>query len=202
MAKLPEIRIQPGWLLYYGESKFMYDRALAKEGREWPSPAALEKRSNDYSKAWQPYEQLILSGMTKLYSLDFKPNVIDVYIAPFFIPKSHPLIINVRQSPDQFIDILAHELFHVLLTDNKQGIDTRKIYTTLYGNVSLKTRNHVFVHAGLKAIYLNVLKQPKRLKRDKALSKSISEGYVEAWSIVEQEGYIELIQKFKEQYNA
>lgn len=78
----------------------------------------MEWKVGEYKKAWRPYEQKIILNMTELLGLSFRQNILDVYIAPWFHAFSDPLVIGVTKEPDLFVDILTHELFHRLLTDN------------------------------------------------------------------------------------
>jgi hypothetical protein len=200
LNNLPEVRIRFGWLVYENISKPLAE----KDGIKLPPPDEVLKKVQLYRGAWKPMEQKILQGMFDCYGLEFHGNVIDVYIAPWVRHQSTPLLLNTEPDPDQLIDILTHELFHILLTDNMTYKDSRKlgkVWSELYHGVDILTRNHIWVHAGLKYIFLDVLHDESRLKRDIAKCQRWP-GYARAWSIVEAEGYKELINKFKEQYPA
>lgn len=59
-------------------------------------------------------------------------------------------------------------------------------------------KNHIIVHSLLKYIYLNVLKDESRLEKNILRSKNHKTNeYARAWKIVEQEGYKNLIEEFK-----
>ena len=59
-------------------------------------------------------------------------------------------------------------------------------------------KSHVVVHSVLKYIYLDILRDKERLERNINNSKKHSTNdYIRAWEIVEKDGYIEIIKKFK-----
>ena len=118
--------------------------------------------------------------------------------------QSNPLILNYKYDPDQFVDLMIHELFHVLITDNKTyytgpGSKFREIWETLYKGEDRIVRNHIWVHAGMKYVFLEVMKEPLRLKRDIEKCQAWP-GYKRAWEIVEKDGYKELITQIKSLY--
>ncbi|MGZ6004781.1 MAG: DUF3850 domain-containing protein [Candidatus Saccharimonadales bacterium] len=201
--KLPVIRIKNAWLLRENASKHLHelwgkDKKLADD--KW-----IEKRVGEYRKAWQPFEQKILTGMTKTLGLSFRQNIIDVNIAPWFNAFSDPMVIGVMQEPDVFVDTLTHELLHRLLTDNTTIPHETQLlseWQKLFGKQhSFGMVVHIPVHAVHKAIYLDVLKAPKRLERDIASNrKDKATDYIGAWDYVEKHNYKEIIGKLKKSY--
>ena len=179
---------------------------LKKRGwNEWVAPPKEEilKRVRNYNKEWSKYEKKILNGMCYILELDFKTNIINVHIVSGN-PRSmsHPMIIKSGYPPDEFVDVLTHELIHVLLVLNAsdKGITHYKIKKK-HMNESQATRDHIIVHAVLKYIYLDILKQPYRLDRNLLKSKKHStDDYSRAWAIVEQDGYRQIISDFKSNY--
>lgn len=203
LTELPEIRIKDAWLLRENASKHLHelwgkDKKLADD--KW-----MEWKVGEYKKAWQPYEEKILRGMTETLGLSFRQNVIDVNIAPWFHAFSDPMVIGVMLEPDVFVDMLTHELLHRLLTDNTtipHEFDLRPEWEKLFGKQhSFRLLVHIPVHAVHKAIYLDVLKAPERLERDIANNKKFeSADYVGAWNYVEKHGYEEIIKKLRKSY--
>lgn len=201
--KLPVIRIKDAWLLRENASKHLHelwgkDKKLADD--DW-----MEWKVGEYKKAWQPYEQKILLGMAEALGLLFRQNIIDVNIAPWFNAFSDPMVIGVMQEPDVFIDTLTHELIHRLLTDNTTIPHETMLlepWQKLFGkNHSFSTVVHIPVHAVHKAIYLDVLKEPKRLERDIANNKKYeAKDYVAAWDYVEKHDYKDIIKELKKSY--
>lgn len=198
-----EIRIKDAWLLRENASKHLHelwgkDSNLADD--EW-----MEKKVAEYRKAWKPYEKKVISGLEDTLGLNFYQNVIDVYIAPWFRAFSEPLVIGVMSEPDGFVDILTHELIHRLLTDNKTvPHDTQLLpeWEKLFGKQhSFGVLVHIPVHAVHKAIYLDILNEPERLKRDIETNKKYkAKDYIDAWDYVEKHGYKEIIEKLKVSY--
>lgn len=201
---LPLIRIKDAWLLRENASQHLHE-LWASKGDVLADDKWMEKRVNEYQKAWEPVEQKILKGMTESLGLSFRQNIVDVYIAPWFRAFSDPMIIGVMQEPDVFVDTLTHELIHRLLTDNTAIPHETKLleeWQELFGKQhTFGTTVHIPVHAVHKAIYLNILKDPERLKRDIANNKKYeAKDYIAAWDYVEEHGYEEIIKKLKNSY--
>ena len=203
LDELPVIRIKDAWLLRENASKHLHE--LWGEGKKLADDDWMEWKVGEYKKAWQPYEEKILRGMTETLELSFRHNIIDVNIAPWFHAFSDPMVIGVMQEPDVFIDTLTHELLHRLLTDNTAIPHETQLlpeWEKLFGKQhSFTLLVHIPVHAVHKAIYLDVLKEPKRLERDIANNKKYgSEDYVGAWDYVEKHDYREIIKKLRKSY--
>ena len=204
----PEIRINFADLLYFNESQTLAGKEKLDSYEQY------EKWTEAYRREWLKYETKIVIALQEVLNLQFYKPVIDVSCAPYFIPKSDPLIMNFRNRPDQFIDVLMHELCHVLLTDNnivqinnhtEQSVNLAKVWEGLFGKEhDFGTLVHIPVHALSKYIYLDILKEPSRLKRDIESVKTYegSEVYVAAWDYVDKQGYKEIIDKLKHSYEA
>lgn len=168
----------------------------------------LEQRADDYRRAWKKYEGQVLTGLQKIYDLSFRLKMINVAIAPWTVGAgiSFPLIIDSKSEPDEFVDVLAHELIHILLTDNNiltvMNIKSRnrlkfgELFGTEHSDLTLV---HIAVHAGLKKLYLDILNDPKRLERDVEHCKK-SPDYKKAWDYVEKNNYEEILKKIRNRY--
>ena len=203
-SNLPSIRIKDAWLLRENASKYLHE-LWAKKGDKLANDSWMEKRVAEYNKAWKPHEQNILNGLSDTLELNYRQNIIDVYIAPWFNAFSDPMVIGVMQEPDLFIDTLTHELIHRLLTDNTAiPHETMLIepWQNLFGkNHTFGLLVHIPVHAVHKSIYLDVLNEPKRLERDIANNKMHeAKDYINAWNYVEKHGHNEIISKLKKSY--
>lgn len=201
-SNYPEVRIQDGWLLRVNVSTQLH-KLNGKKGDKLADDKEMKKIVSAYKKAWAPYEKKIMQGMCELYDLQFKQNTIDVFIAPWFSAFSNPMVIGVKYTPDEFIDTLTHEMLHRLLTDNTSNEVKIQEWQKLFRGVSgFSALVHIPVHAALKAIYLDVLKDPSRLKRDIESCKKYDWGgpYSEAWEYVEKHGYKEINRKLRELY--
>lgn len=197
----PQIRINFAWLLYENESTLLH-KHYAKKGEKLVSAKIAADKVLEYRFVWSEYESRIIPAMQQILGVEFYKSVIDVSIAPWFISQSDPLIINPGYDPDEFVDILTHELFHVLLTDNnvvrlRDGTDNGVLlqkWQALFGKKhSFGTIVHIPVHAGLKYIYLDVLKNKVRLDRDMKTSKNYGPDYVKSWGYVEANDYMRII---------
>lgn len=205
--KIPEIRINFAWLLFYGESQ-----ALAEANNfKLESYDYYEKTVAEYRVAWKKREKKIIQGLQGALGVEFYKSIIDVSCTPYFIPKSDPLIMNFKETPDQFVDVLMHELCHVLLTDNNKHqsngespvLDLVAEWKKMFNGIKdFNVLAHIPVHALSKFIYLDVLGEPSRLERDK---KTVEEwddsgAYTASWSYVESHDYKEIIKQLKESY--
>lgn len=201
--KLPEVRINFAWLLFNDESQWLAgDRKLENFSK-------YEEWTVDYRKEWRKHEQKILTALQTALGVEFYKSVIDVSCAPYFVTKSDPLVVNFLNEPDQFVDVLTHELCHVLLTDNnklqlrgdKPSIDLAKTWYTLFGkNHDFKALVHIPVHALSKYIYLEILKEPSRLDRDIESILDFNTAYLEAWRYVNKNNYKKIISDLKKSY--
>lgn len=204
--KNPEIRISYSWLLAQGPSE-----VLAKEynaDRDY-TDEDYRKWSDDYRNEWTKHERQILTAMQEVFGLEFYSGVIDVSLAPWFVPQSDPMIINLQYEPDQFVDVLTHELLHVLLTDNRtysmksspRELNLAERWEKLFGAREFNELVHIPVHAASKYIYLDVLGQQDRLHRDIEDVRHLP-AYKAAWEYVESHDYKQIIQLISEDFAA
>lgn len=204
MAKtFPEIRINDAWLLRQFASVHLNE--LWNNGKPLQSDEYYHEIVLKYRKAWKPVEQKILTAMCDITGLTFYQNVIDVYIAPWFNAFSSPLIIGVTKTPEKFVDVLTHELLHRLFVDNKIKTPKTELleeWKKLFGiDLNFTAIVHIPVHAVHKAIYLDILKSPKRLKDDvEEYNKLKIEDYITAWNYVEKHGHENIIKQLKTSY--
>ncbi|MFV0556713.1 MAG: hypothetical protein ACK5LM_06405, partial [Lactovum sp.] len=150
---LPEIRIKDAWLLRENVSQHLHE-LWAGDADKLAGDDDMQEIIVAYIKEWKRYEEEILSMMTGLLNLEFRKNIIDVYIAPWFYAFSDPLVMGVTFTPQQFVDQLTHEMIHILLTDNdKASIDSLgspvgDVWARLFGDQhSFVTLVHIPVHA-------------------------------------------------------
>ncbi len=202
----PNIRIKNGWLLRANVSIYLH-KLWAKEGDQLIDREGIDKKVEAYSRAWEKHEDKILKGMVHITGLEFRQNIIDVYIAPWFNAFSDPMVVGVIYKPDVFVDVLTHELLHRLLTDNNyvsNNVDLVKEWRKMFGKqLTHIALLHISVHAIHKAIYLDILKAPERLERDVVYYKKFDkkgDSYATAWDYVEKHDYKKIIEQLKESY--
>ena len=159
---------------------------------------ATHEKVSDFRDKWSKEESVIVAGMKEVLGLDFYSNAIDVHIVRSLQGGfSTPLTISVLVPTERFVDMLTHELLHVLITDNTSVSDLDLIWKKLYGNIGPRlTRNHILVHAAHQDIYLNTLKDTERLETN--IKKSANNpAYKKAWDIVRERGYRNIINEFR-----
>ena len=109
---------------------------------------------------------------------------------------SDPLTVTLSNKGEQFIDTLTHELIHQLQIQNASLLKKWwELINEKYSKESKVTKNHILLHA----LHTKLLKErygEERLKINIAKSKD-SQDYKRSWEIVNQEGYENIIQKFK-----
>lgn len=199
----PEIRIKDGWLLREAVSKPLHE-LRAKDGDMLADVDDMERIINAYNKAWQPYEERILTSMCELLNLNFRHTIIDVYIAPWFGAISDPMVIGTKYSPERFVTVLAHELCHRLLSDNVQTSYNTPWLTEwkqLFGDEhTFNCLVHIPVHAMLESIFADDLNEPLYVKIDREKCRKYKD-YNDAWKYVDEIGYVQIIDQLKNSYS-
>lgn len=202
----PEIRFRDSFLLIgtiYQDIEAAYMPPIAKtDERNKLSRETINERLYEYEKAWRPYEAKIIEGICKVLNLEFKQNVIDIYAAPFYSSFSFPLVIATKYEPDRAIEVITHELIHVLLYDNKSSNldlakredEWQKLFNDIDDGVALV---HIPVHAVLQAVFDDILNEPNRTKRDKEMCSNYLP-YKTAWEYVDKVGYKQVINLIKQ----
>lgn len=139
--------------------------------------------------------------MCGLLNMEFKQNTIDIYAAPFYTSFSFPMFIATKYEPDRAIEVIAHELLHVLLYDNTsgeldlfaKGKEWRKLFKDCEDEIA---RIHIPVHAALQSLFNDVLRESERTERDKKMCINYPP-YKLAWEYVDKVGYKKIIEQVK-----
>lgn len=197
---LPQTRIIYSWLLQSSVSSQLA-KIHNKDDPFLTNDEQAEEYAKAYRKEWSKHEYKILTALCERLNLKFNLPIIDCYLADYFVPMSDPLILNFRNEPDQFVDVLVHELTHVLLTDNNKyqqhsdgELDLVGHYKESFGDYSFNTLIHIPVHAAMKYIFLDIFKDEKRLSRDIGYYEDNGfEDYIKAWDYVQQNDYQKII---------
>lgn len=199
---LPEVRIKDGFLLREKVTQHLHE-LWAKDGDRLATDEEMAEIVKAYQTAWKPYETTILEAITKKTGLSFRQNTIDVYIAPWLYAFSEPMVIGVTYSPDRFVEILAHEIMHRLLSDNNETSEyamSQEELSKLYGqDFSFVTLIHIPVHALMQHVFNDVLNEPRRTLRDKEMCKKYDE-YDKAWEYVDTKGYKSILVELEDAY--
>lgn len=159
---------------------------------EVPSVEFVENQVSLYKNEWIKYESKILTGIQEITGLHFERNYIDVFIVSLSTRSfSRPIVMKSRYSLMDFINVLTHELIHCLFSDNDTLVKDSFIVT----HENPITSRHIVIHAILKYIYVDVLKESQRLECD--IKFCWSEGYKNAWKVVQESDYLKIIDDFK-----
>ena len=203
---LPEIRIKNSFLLNNKVIPLLMP-GLKESGHEHVANSEyIDKKVDAYTHAWEAHGEVILRSICEVLDTEFNQNIIDAYVVPFGNSFSDPMVISTKYDPDRFVEVFTHELTHRLLTDNtklprKRYNKLSSYWQELFGNThSFVTLVHIPVHAILEYVFTNVLHEPQRLQRDKEACMHFPD-YQLAWQYVEQNGYKNIIQQLREQYN-
>lgn len=193
----PEIRIKYAWLLANKTAQPLQEFwAPDKTSR---SAEECREIAQKYREFWEPYEKSVLKAMYDVIGLEYRANVIDVYVAPWFYAFSDPLVIGVIfDKQEKLVLTLTHELLHRLFMDNRTTDDSQTIenWEKLFGKHDFVTLVHIPVYAMLQAIFMDEVKKPEFLEHEIRKTKE----YQDAWSYVEKHGYKEIIRKLKTLY--
>lgn len=166
--------------------------------KDWIPPDKEEvlKNIQNYNALWNKYSEQVLLAMTEITGLHFKRNLIPVYIVSGN-PRgfSDPIVLKSRYTDIEFINYLTHELIHCLYVDNCARVNDAIPYDA--PNLNDTAKDHVYLHAILKYIFLDILKEPGRLVVAIDNCNKSKGGYELAWQIVENGNYLELINGFK-----
>ena len=202
MTSYPVIRIKNAWLLRQNASVHLH-KLWGKDDDELADDKKVDEIVKSYRKAWEPYEERIVHGICELLGLEFRQNIIDVHVAPWFTAFSDPMVVGVVYEPERFVEIMTHELTHRLLTDNTQtSYDTDYVgeWRQLFGDDKNNDELvHIPVHAIMQAVFDDVLREPKRTANDKEMCKQWPD-YDAAWRYVEGYGYNEVIEQLRNSY--
>lgn len=195
---IPWVRWKNPWLLMGAIRK---DIEPAYKGEEYKltEQFALDTMQRYYD-AWAPYEQKILSAMCEITGLQFRQNIVDVYVMPFYHSFSDPLVLATKYESDRIVEVLTHELIHRLLTDNTDNHYLARFsdeWRKLFGEEHSKnTLVHIPVHAVMQAVFEGYIREPERIVRDKKEYENYP-AYAAAWAYVDKVGYKTIIDQLR-----
>lgn len=117
-----KVRIDVGWLLLPAGEKYQkaIEDNIGDKLKDYSGDELLEI-AEKLRKEWGEVEESVLGNLCNILDLEFKQELIDCFLVPYFIPQSFPLVISPqgRDELDTCL-VLTHELTHILLTDNKK----------------------------------------------------------------------------------
>jgi hypothetical protein len=183
-----------------------YDGVLfSLAGRKWnekymKSTARLIKL---FEKNWRRIEKKVLSEMAMATGLRWREKKITCFIVNCGIPFSYPLTMQLamggrKMSNEQIIDILVHELIHILLFTN--GVHKIGRLWSDFRDEPFNVKVHIYTYAVHEHLLLKFFGE-RRLKKEieKAiwLDKTVQYGFSKAWEIVDEYGYENLLKEVR-----
>jgi hypothetical protein len=203
ITPVPEVRIQYGWLISDAASVALNEKW--GDGTPLRTTDEYEAIAAQYQEWWQPFGEDIIRAVSKALQLEFRLNILDVYVAPWFYAISDPLIIGPGfENQDEFIGVLTHELTHRLIADNTKaeyGKNMIEDWKTLFGDQPFTTLTHIPVYAVMKKLYLETLDRPDLLQAE-VVSVLGDKEYAKAWAFVERQGYQTVLDMLVMQFEA
>ena len=183
----------------HGTSLINYDRTKSKNYVE----IFLDKIKEE----WNERKEQILLEMASCCGLNWPEITIPCYVIEQSIhgPISEPLTIPIQLqddgelyelSPTRFVDMLTHELIHVLFIQHDKVDQYFDYIVKKYTALSENAAAHIIVHAIHKHIFLTVFNQ-ERLDEEIEASSWYPD-YKAAWDIVEEQDYKVIIDEFKQ----
>lgn len=199
---IPEVRIKYGWLLARVTADALHEKY--SNGEPLGTDDELIAIATKYETWWRPHNDAVLNGLCEILGLEFRQNIIDIYVSPWFSPISDPMVIHPGfESRAELLNAIAHELTHRLLTDNtsiKHDDGLMATWRQMFGDhYDAKTLAHIPVHAMLKELYLDHIDRPDLLALDIEKTKA-NAPYAEAWAYVQKHGYESVIHELGQQF--
>lgn len=193
--KIPEVRIKYAWLLSDASSVVMNEKY--GDGAPLRSYEEYNEIAQKYSKWWTPYNDNVLNGICEILGLEFRQNIIDVNVAPWFNPISDPMVIGPAfESQDKLVNTVTHEMIHRLITDNTSidyDYDLVSDWKKIFGDEHhWNTLVHIPVHAVMKKLYLDTLNRVDLFELDMEQVKN-HKAYSDAWKYVNENNYDEIV---------
>lgn len=173
--------------------RLAFEARTRNQKGKYPTPLKIAQQAERYRRAWKQKERPLLRGMQKVLNVSFAHNRINVYIVGRGQSISTPVVISSRREPDEFVDVLTHELIHRLLAKNKEDSNFLQIVNRNFKGESPSTKIHIAVHAVHSFLYLDVLNSSDRLHRDVEQCTALPPAYSRSWQIVQEVGYKRII---------
>jgi len=196
--KYPEVKIRYGKLLdpiftFYCQN----NPALKDSGwNDWTPPTRdkISEIIKKYREAWNKRSFNILRSIKNKTGLNFKHNLIDVYIVSGNNRQlSLPIVIKSGYSSDEFVEVLTHELIHQLFNDNSDVV-CGDFFKEMFPNETETTQEHIVTFALLEYIYIEILGDISYINNSRDNSKNPD--YQKAWMIVKDLGYNSILNNF------
>jgi hypothetical protein len=153
----------------------------------------LKNQVTAYQETWEKVEASILETLQEVVHLHFKQSFIIVYITRYLHTVSDPLIISGHFSPEEFRDILTHELIHILLVYNCENYTIKNLLKhDIFSEYTKLTQIHILVFA-IEAYIYEVIFHTTSDFLTQRLEKTTYKEYKLALKIVKTIGYFGVI---------
>ncbi|MDP2587575.1 MAG: hypothetical protein Q8P33_02260 [bacterium] len=176
--------------------KFRYSRVfeeynkqnwLAQHDGVYPSPDEILFLLKARQRLWKKHEKKVVRTLEKIVGVTFSEDTITCYVVGRGVPISDPVIMPIfaNRPATRFVDSLAHELTHRLLSQKDGTLKMRRVTKMLrkkYPHEPWNVILHVMVDAVMAELYKKVF-TAARIKSDYRFISSIQE-YKRAWEIV------------------
>lgn len=160
----------------------------------YPTREAIDNYIHELEKLWKYNGKAILEKIASITTLPWKKDEISCYVVGRSQSFSDPLTLAAfLEYPDYAIDVLTHELIHQIYIQNSHRLQNFWHFVDEKYKEPEATQVHIHVHAIHKKIYLDLFDE-KHLERD--IKHAQDKQHSDAWKIVENEGYENLIKEF------
>lgn len=196
---MPKIEFKYSYIyddIYRNSSEL--NKYLGKINKLYPTSMETISFKDRFEVFWRLGEKKILKKISEIIGLTWTEKKLVCYVVGSCRPISDPITIRVFHDMEYAVDMLTHELIHNIqsqMNDSKWGKWQRWL-DSKYPKFSATTKSHILVNAVHKKIYLELFNN-ERFERDLSESNKVAD-YKNSWSVVEKEGYDNLIRKFKQ----
>lgn len=162
----------------------------------------VEKMIPRLNEEWQKQGDILLSTASELSEFRFNQSEMKCIVTVSeFVSMSHPLIVNVkkyldRSNIDFLMEVVFHELLHVLLTDNWKVWPTELLKK--HSNQDRTIESHLHLMSLERATHIK-LGNHRRLEEISLWYEMIGGSYIKSWIIVnENENFLNFVSELKD----
>ncbi len=173
---------------------------------DYPSPKKILNFKQRVEKLWKRKGVKILKELSKISGLKWEEKEIDCYLVGGGISFSDPLTVSISKlSAKEFLKTLTHELIHRLFCQRQNRKRCKKAWQWIwrrYKKESPITKIHIPLFA-IYSLFLLKFYGKKELKRELRKIKSYiwkRKDYLKAWEIVQTQGPLKILEKFKKRF--
>lgn len=173
-------------------------RILERDKRNYPSKNKINRIIKELDIFWNKKGNKILKKISEITNLDWNILELRCNIVGIQRPISEPLIIGIYhlKNFEEIIDVLIHELIHIIQTENKELLrDWSKYVGENYHNEKFNTQAHISINSIQWVLY-------KKMSLEGRIEKIISRDsgdkeYLRSWEIIRNETPEKLVRIFR-----